>query len=1060
MRNRIIIVLFGVLMSCCIYAQTVSGSVLDEDGLPVVDASVENISTGESVLTDLEGNFTISANKGDNLTISTFDYRETSIEVGEGPLNIMLESEGTLDEVVAIGYGTQKKELVTGSYSSIDSDELLENNPTTVSQAIQGKASGVQINNTSGSPGATPTIRIRGITTNGNNNPLIVVDGVQIGNDISVIDPNDIETIDIIKDASTAIYGVQGANGVVLITTKSGKKNKKPTFTYNGFFSIQENANSLDLMDSQEYAAYWNEYVAATGETQLPYPNFQSLNRSTDWQSALFNTADMQSHSFSAQGGGQKTTYNFSANYLDQNGIISPEKSNFDRLTLRGNLKFDILDNLRLGGFVLYTHKNQKNINESGRGSALYYASNASPLDPIYDGRTIGTSPSNGFYYVNNGTSQEIINPLATVYNTYNKTKAERFTGQAFLEWDIINDLTATTRYNFNTSTVDYVGFFPLSYYGPNKVNNNVQVSNEGLPNEAFILDTSPDGTTPPNGVRDQFNRMQANQEKFFDFQWETFLEYSKQFGGNDLSVVLGTSLIKRDYEGEYKGGYLTNYVQDEQGNIIYLDSWNDALLVNTTPYNTDEDFNNEASTYIYTQGQSDYRTSSFFGRLQYDYENRYLFSAILRRDYSNIFGPDNRSGFFPSFSAGWVVSKESFFNVSWMDQFKIRGSWGQTGNDKIQLNAYYSLMQINPEASYNFGGNYINGAAYGRLANPELKWETNTQLDIGVDLEFLQKRLSLTFDYFSKKTKDLLLQPQVSAITGAYAPGSGAPWQNVGNVENKGFEFGINYTNKPEARVKFFGNYNLTHLKNKVTQTNGGDLVGGLFGLSTPTSVMQVGLPMGAFWGYQADGVFQNQAEVNAHADQNNVGNGAAVGGIRYRDINGDGVISDADKTMIGNPIPEMLMGLNLGAAYKNFDFAISFYASFNNDIARAYERFQPQNNRLAYYLDRWTGEGTSSEVPSAAYANEEVFSSFYVEDGSYVRIQNIQLGYDFSDFLNFTSVKKARVYFAVNNPFTFTDYKGYTPELNNGYALSAGVDNGQYPIVRSFVSGLTLNF
>lgn len=953
-----------------------------------------------------------------------------------------------IDEVVLIGYGSQKKEIVSGAISKISAEQIRENNPVRVDQALQGKASGVQITNSSGAPGAKFNIRIRGITTNGDNSPLIIVDGVNIGTDIGVIDPNDIETIDIVKDASTAIYGVQGANGVILISTKKGRFNRTPSISYDAYYAVQETSNRLKLMNGKEYAAYVNESQAADGNP-IPFPQFESFNRSTDWQSQLFTTSSMTSQNIGVIGGSETVSYNFNGNFLGQDGIISPEKSNYQRWTLKNSLGIKLTPKLNLNTFLLYTNVQSRTIPEGDRGSVLYYANNASPLTPVYDGNS-RDSVSQGFSYIGQNQGNEIVNPLAIIHNTFNETKVNRFTGKIELEYKPISVLKFTGRYNFNYSNVDYRQYNPLAYYGLNKVTNTVKLNGEG----EFNLDLN------NNGLRDVYSTVAENTQRYYDYTVEGFANYDQKFGDHAIAGLLGASIRSEQYKGFFGEGFLMR--PDA--------SWSNAFLNNTQSSIIDLDPNTKNNDIIRTFNSitaiGEDRWYSVFGRIQYDYASRYMISAMLRRDASTKFGPNIRSGYFPSVSVGWTVSRENFWNISFISNLKFRGSWGLTGNDKIGSYRWIGLLQnpTNAEATYVFNDVIAWGNAIGTIGNPHLKWETTTQTNVGADLTFWNRKFDLSIDYYKKKTDDLLLVPEVSALLGAAAGGSSAPAVNAGTVENTGLDLSLGFRHSFNSEWSFNVNYNLTTIKNNVTQVNNssGFLSGGVFGLDQKTSRMQSGLPIGVFYGLKADGVFQNQEEINNSPTQK----GAKPGDIRYVDVNGDGVInfgSSDDMTVIGSPIPDVTMGLNLGLNYKNLDFAFSLYASIGNDAVRSYERFLPYSNKLNYYLDRWTGEGTSNEVPraSSAAANNFLFSSFYVEDASFLRVQNAQIGYTLPKSLSQSlNISKARIYFSVNNLYTFTKYKGYTPEISNANALSAGVDMGQYPMMRTFFTGVSINF
>jgi len=1030
----------------------IKGNVVEEGtnmSLPGVTVLLKNTTKGTS--TDFDGNFTLKAvPNGSTLVFSSIGYatQEIVIRSNKELSIIMVEDAESLESVVVIGYGSQKKELVSGAFTTVDSEQIVERNPVRLEEALQGSAAGVQVNATSGSPGAALSIRVRGTTTNGNNDPLIIVDGINVGNDLSVIDPNDIEQLDVIKDASSAIYGVQASNGVILITTKSGRKNTKTRYSYNAFYSIQQTSNTLDLMNATEYAVYVNETEIADGNA-LPFSDISSLGIGTDWQDELFTSAPLISHSLSASGGSENITYGFSGSYLGQEGIIASDKSNFARWTLKNNLSVDLSDNLKLNTLLLYTNRKTRGIPEGGRGSILYYGANASPLTPVFDG-TDGTGPSQGFSYIGSEQGIEIINPFAVINNTFNESKTNRFTGKIELVYDVISDLKVTSRFNFNYADVISRSYNPLQYYGPNKVQNNVN-----LLNGQFNLDTNDDGD------RDVYSTVSENTQTFFDYTWETFINYDKSFGDHNFSGLLGTSLQSLQYDGIFATGFL----------VSGPEAWSNAYLSNTQSFIIDDDDTPNGNpqdiqqTLSAATGVNEDRLYSVFGRIQYDYKGKYLFSGMMRRDASTRFGPDNRFGYFPSFSSGWIISKEDFFKSELINSLKLRGSWGITGNDRIGSYRWLGFLQgANAEATYPFGDVLSFGNAIGALKNTELQWETTAQTNIGFDISLLDRKLDITLDYYKKRTEDLLLVPEVSALLGTTAGGSSAPVVNAGIVENRGLDLTIGFAHDFTDDFSIQVGYNLTSIDNEAIEVNNaaGFLPGGLFDLNQTTSRFQSGLPIGAFWGLKTDGIFQNQEEIDAHAVQPD----AQPGDIRYVDVDGDGVIefgSEDDQTVIGKPIPDVTMGLSLNLNYKQFDFGTTLYASIGNDIARSYERFLTYSNKPTLYLDRWTGEGTSNTVPRASTnaSNNRLFSDFFVEDGSYLRIQNIQIGYSLPDsLLEKIHLERFRLYFAINNLYTFTKYSGYNPDVSNSNPTGAGVDLGQYPLARTFTTGINVSF
>ncbi len=1037
----------------------VNGKVLDEvtkEPIPGVFVLLRESSV--TAETEFDGSYSIKAAIGKVLEFNYPGYVKKTVVITSSLIDVELKidtEESFLNEVIIIGYGEKRKELVSGAYSTIKPEEIERNNPQRIEQALQGRTAGVQVSSNSGSPGSSYNIRIRGVTTNGDNSPLVLVDGVQIGPDLSIIDPNDIEKIDVIKDASTAIYGVRGANGVILITTKSGKNATETKFTYSTSVALQETTKKLSLLKGVEYAAFVNETIAADGG--IPPFQLQNVNTETDWQNALFETSPMFTHHIGATGGGETYNFNVSGSLLDQKGIIAPEKSNYRRWTLRSNLGLDLTDKLKLNTLILYTNSNRRAIPEGSRGSVLYYANNASPLTSIFDG-TDGTGPSRGFSYIGIEQGNEIVNPFAVIDNTFNENKVNRFTGKIELVYDFLKNFEFTSRNSFNYSNVYSRAYFPLQYYGENKVVNTVRLDPVS---GQFNLDRNGDGD------RDVYSRVNENDQNFSSFFSENFINYNFTLGEyHNFQTTLGLSISTEQSKGIFGSGFLTAN-----------DSWENAFLFNTQSFIIDND-NLGTNDIIETINSDSFsiedRYTSIFGRLQYDFNEKYLFSAILRRDASTRFGPNNRAAYLPSFSAGWVVHNEDFLSDTGISNLKLRGSWGVVGNDKIGAYRWLGFLQgANGDATYPFGDVLSFGNAVGVLANEDLQWETTIQTNIGLDLGFYDNNLNITFDYYEKRTEDLLVTPEISALLGASAPGSGSPVVNAGIVENKGIEFGIDYTHYFSDDVSLALNYNLTTINNKVIDVNNaaGFISGGLFGLNQQPSRMQNGLPIGAFYGLKTDGVFQTQAEIDALAtDRNGDGIveeyqlGAAPGDLKYVDVDGNGVIefgSENDLTLLGSPIPDFTMGGGFNFKLYNFDFGASFYASLGNEIVRSYERFLTYSNKLSLYNGRWTGPGTSNEIPRASTnaANNQLFSSFYVEDGSFLRIQNVQLGYT----LNSEQIKGIdflRLYFSVNNLYTFTKYRGYDPDISNASAIGAGVDLGQYPQPRMFITGIKVSF
>lgn len=1009
MRGLILSILF-MLSSFFAYGQnmTVKGVVKDSktgETLPGVNVIVKNSSRGD--VTDFDGNYTIAnVPKGAILVFSYLGYITKEVTVDNTTINVALdESAEKLDEVVVIGYGTQRKKEITGAVSVVSSQTIEDLKPTRIEQALQGQVAGVSITSTSGAPGAASNIRIRGISTNGNNNPLILLDGNVI-EDLSVVNPSDIESINVLKDATAGIYGVRGANGVILITTKSGRKNTDYKIVFNSYVGFQETTRKIPLLNATEYAMLANEAFAANGQP-LPFTNVTSLGQGTNWQDEVFETAPVSSADVTINKGTEKSTFSFGASFLTQDGIVGGDKANFNRRNIKFNFSTDILDNLKLTTSTIYTNTNSKGIIQNAIGSVLYNALNMPATTPVRDASgNFSTPPSIG-------VGIEVANPLAQVNDAHNRTWVNKFAGSYGLNYEYSEFLSAEARIQFNYATVQGNTFTPFIDYGAGNVFNNNNPS---------------------------FN---AFKDVYKDYTFDAFVKYERTFNDvHQVKALLGTSVFRS--QGIRKENLSSINVS---GTDLNSSGLNAAIIDNLALSNAPRQF-------------FDSRLLSYFTRLQYSYDGKYLFSAVVRRDGSSNFGPKNKFGYFPTASLGWVVSNEDFLKDSNIINFmKVRASYGIIGNDRIPSFKFVSL--VSGEGTYVFNDQLSYGTALGAISNPEIKWEKQKPLDIGLDIGLFDK-VDITVDYFNKKTEDLLVDPQVSGILGSSAPGSGLPTINAGTVQNKGIEFSISYRDDIGEDFNFNVNYNFTTLENEVlfVGSDSGFLAGGSFGVGQePPSRMEAGFPIGYFYGYRTNGIFQNQAEVDAHATQTN----AAPGDLRFVDVNGDGVVDLNDKTYIGDPIADVTMGLNLSFNYKNFDFNMYAFASIGNEIVRNYERNQPLTNRPTYYLSRWTGEGTSNTFPrvTTGATGNTLFSDFYVEDGSFVRLQSVQLGYTLNeDKTQKVGFDKVRFYLSASNLFTLTKYQGYDPTTSNGAPIGGGIDLGFYPNPKTFLLGLNVNF
>lgn len=986
----------------------VSGTIQDESGIPIPGVNVLVKNTTKGAVSDFDGQFTIKdVGIGSTLTFSYIGYLTKDVIVNDNSkLTITLQEDiAKLDEVVVIGYGTQTKKEITGAVSVVGSETIEALKPTRIEQALQGQVAGVNITSQSGSPGGASTISIRGVSTNGDSRPLILVDGNVI-EDLSVLNPSDIESINILKDATAGIYGVRAANGVILITTKTGRKEMPLTVEYNTYAGFQQTTREIPVLNATEYAVLVNEAYAAGGSTP-PYTDLTTLGKGTDWQKKVFQNAPIYNHNITFKGGGEKSSYSYSTSFLTQDGIVGGNKSNFNRFTNNASYNLDFLDHFKLTSGLTLMRTDKKNLNENALGSVLFNALNMAPTFTVKD--------ADGNYTIAEGLGNEVINPIAQTANTYDRTKVFRLSGNAGLSYNFLDHFTAQSNIQFNYSQVSHKIFSPIVNYGSGKVFNKDR-------SEIF------DGL-----------------DYYRDYTFDATLSYANKINDiHNINVLLGTSVYKTT--GLFTGvrGY---DIRDNRVENASIENAQDIENINVGR-GYDPRF--------------DTRLLSYFARAQYDYKGKYLISGVVRRDGSSSFGPKYKFGYFPSGSIGWVASDENFLADSkFLNFLKFRASYGVLGNDRIPAFGYVSLLD--GEGTYVFNDQLTYGKAVGRVANPEIRWEKQKTFDVGADIRILNNKVDITADYFKKRTEDLLVVPQVSGILGVGAPGASPPVVNAGTVENSGLEFAIGYTENLSDNFKLSIKYNVTTLKNEVISVSGeGDYIaGGSFGVGQdPPSRMEAGYPIGYFRGYKTDGIFQTQADVDAYPT---ITDRVQAGDLKFVDLNNDGIIDDNDKTNLGNPLPDATMGLNLSLDYKNFDFVAYAFASVGNEIVRNYERNQDLTNKSIYYLDRWTGAGTSNTSPRVTTGanSNTLFSDFYVEDGSFVRLQNVQLGYTFSEnaFKN-SKISKLRLYVSASNLVTLTKYRGYDPTASSGAPIGGGIDQGFYPSPKTFLLGANLKF
>ena len=1021
-----------IILGCNVIAQEgrITGQIKGEDGLTIPGASVIEKGTTNGVATDIDGNYSIKLADVNAavLQFSYLGYKTQRIAVaGRKRIDIvLLEATNDIDEVVVVGYGTSTKKTLTGATSQVGGDDVEKLKVPRVDQALQGQVSGVAINTNSGSPGGASSIRIRGLSTFGDNDPLILVDGVVYDSEgLNALNPSDIASINVLKDATAGIYGVRAANGVIIIETKKGSINSPPRVEFSSYMGIQNTARRLDLLNATEYAIIKNETFGSSGQA-LPFTN-TALGEGTDWQDEVFQTALMQNYNFSVLGGNKKSTYSAGATYFTQDGIVGGDKSNFERYNARLNLGNQLNDKFTLNSVILYTREKRSTLAENGIGSVLYNTVNAFPNEPV--------KTADGNYSYLEEVS-DIINPLAQINNTENLSSTNKIVGKEELVFKINDNFTLTNRLNYNYAAVDFKAFSPLVWYGPGKAQNTALNANLD-PTRVEIADSV---------FIERGASVFESRSTYIDLNAESYLNYDRIFN-DDHSVkgTFGVSVFKRS------GDQLNGSAFNIPGNSLEFAD----ISANLAPGG----FLNNTGSFEYQE-----RLLSTFFRGEYGYKSKYLASIIIRRDGSSKFGPNNRFGTFPTISGAWLISEEEFFKFERITFAKLRASYGVSGNDQIQNFAYRA--QLDGEGVYVFDDVIVQGVAIGRASNPDLKWESTRQFNLGLDL-VIGDNFNITTNYFIKNTQDLLFQPQVSAVLGTTGPGGQSPIVNAGDVSNTGVELELAYYSDRKKEFKFNINFNTTYLKNEVLKTPDGVefIPGAAFGVGGGIATrFEEGFAIGYFHGLETDGVFQSQAEIDGATV---VQSGAKPGDLRYVDQNGDGVISfndDTDRKNLGSAIPDFTFGFNVGAEYKRFDFSMNIFSAVGQQIIRNYERQQPYANQLDYVINRWVGSGTSTENPrltTEANRNGE-FSDYFVEDGAFMRIKNIQIGYTLPEKLT-KKIKSnsIRFYVAINNLLTVTKYRGFDPEIGSvGGALAAGVDYGFYPQARTVMGGFNFKF
>ena len=1025
-------------MGAALSAKTVTGTVVSAvDNEPLIGASIQVEGAQSGAITDLDGNFTIEANEGQTLVVSYIGYITQKVRVGgQSHYAISLdEDKASLDEVVVIGYGVQKKKLVTGATAQVKGEEIAKLNTTNPLQAMQGQMPGINITSNSGQPGSDMKVRIRGLGTIGNASPLYLIDG--IGGDISTVNPADIESIDVLKDAaSAAIYGAQAANGVVLITTKSGKEGKA-TLSFDGYIGFQNVVRKAKMLNAEQYMTIMDEQAVNSGNAPFDWANMSGIHDAdgnvynTDWIDRMFKSnAITQSYNLGVTGGSATSTYAMTLGYLNQEGIVGgADVSDYSRYNFRINSEHKVIkDLLKVGEQVSFIYTKTVGIGVGNQyNNTLRGAFNTAPIHPVYGENSIEgdkyNDTSNSGWYNGDG------NPYGSMMtNTNNENKASTLNANVYAELTPLKGLKLRTVFGAVVGSSEYRSFSPLYRYSIYSYNEHTNVS--------------------------------QNMNRSLGMTWTNTAQYDFSIKEHAFNALIGMEAYR------YEGTYLSAGQRDlKEG----FNTWKYAWVSNGTAATSGDGLTASGNPH------GDSRMVSYFGRLGWNWKETYMVNATLRRDGSSNFAPGHRFGWFPSVSAGWVITNEKFMQKisNFMDYLKIRVSWGQVGNANISAYQYLAPIQ-NTNTHYFFGNDITTasatlanywGAFPSRLANPDVTWETSEQFNVGLDARFLNGRLNMNFDFYIKTTKDWLVQPPILATAG-----TGAAYINGGDVKNTGIELALNWNDRIGKDFNYNIGANLAYNKNKVGNipTEDGIIHGSSYVLYDNAPEIyraQNGKPIGYFWGFKTAGIFQNQQEIN---DWIAAGNGVfqsdvQPGDVKYYDVNHDGVINDDDKVNLGNGVPDVTLGFNLGFNYKNFDFSLVASGAFGQQIVQSYRGFtNTKANYTTRILDRWTGEGTSNTIPRVTEQNINwQFSDLFVQDGDYLRISNITLGYDFAKLINFKAISQARLYVQVQNAFTFTKYDGMDPEIGFGTDnWVSGVDVGYYPRPRTVLFGVNLKF
>ncbi|MFA9390839.1 MAG: SusC/RagA family TonB-linked outer membrane protein [Prolixibacteraceae bacterium] len=1085
MMKKIALLLVLVFSIIQVFSQerTISGKILDEEGIGLPGATVQLKGTTKGLISDMDGNYTISVTSdGGVLLFSYIGFISQEVVISESNvINVtLLEDVQRLEQVLVVGYGVQKKSLVTGAISKLDEKDISSVKVARIDQALQGKTSGVYVAQTSGSPGSPMSIKIRGNSSNGKNDPLFIVDGIKTKG-IDFLSPSDIESIEVLKDAaSAAIYGSEGGNGVVIISTKRAKKGASE-INYNYYHGIQSVSNYVEMMNASEYIDYERQaYTLESGGANTTdkflnkmayYDAWDTTASNTNWMDQIISPASIDEHNLSFATSTEKSQMYLSATHYSQDGIIGGDKNNFTRYTFNLNADTDVKEWLNVGSKVTYSRSKKNNLNESSEFGGI--VSNAMFFDPTvpvyYD--DIAELPSNlqanpkdagatnrfnalvkndegQYYHLSDKTTGETNNPLAQIYNTHNTTTVDKLLGDVHAQIKVGDHFKFNMKLALDYSLATTNVFTPKYYY--NEEQNHANDTTDVTLRNTFM--------------------------KQYKYSYENYATYNNSFGDHTIEVLAGFS-----YEN-YRPDYLdvTSY-NVPHNNVDYAYLYNTLNnLQNNIPQVSGGmgtiDVNDPAGMQIinnYAELQN-----SYFGRFVYNYKEKYLAQANVRRDGSSLFAPNNRYGTFPSFSLGWNLGREDFFkdNVSFINSMKLRFSWGQNGNKQVLSPFQYTSLIVSSGIYYpDVSGNINSGSVPDNPGNPMLHWETSQQSDLGLEMTMLNSKLYFSMDLFDKRTKDQLSK---NALVPLYLGFNNIPYVNSGEVQNKGVEFDLSYR-EMDHEFKYSVSFNASYIKNEVLSygSEGTFMDGIRIGINDAVTRYEAGFPVYYFRGYHAIGVFQDEEDVLSYVNSEGkpLQAKAIPGDVKYEDSNNDGTISGSDGlNYLGKPMPDWTFGLNLSVEYKGFDLGGFLQGVTGNQIFFAAIRTDRlMFNKPKYYYDEmWTGSGTSNTIPraSAAVARYGLstdnfnWSNNNVFDGDYLRLKNLTLGYTLPRAITSKiGISKLRVYLNASNVFTLTGYKGTDPEIGQVVASDPstyGVDRGLYPASRVFTTGVNVTF